>query len=443
MSELSNSQLVLLDNLIYYDLRTPPGCNVGEFVRNLINSGSFDVYKAENSEKYRILKLILKDPELCSLDIVNPYESTETKQFMSGFQDQEGNSTIVFRGTCDDIQWNDNAEVIVVSDTMCQQEALDYVEGMHAKYGFDDITVSGHSKGGNNSQYVTILSPYVERCLSLDGNGFSNDFIEKYRDEISKNKDKITSISDENDAVCQLGISIAGEVKYVKTNIGLPPDTHQPYVVIGDDGELIGPLQDEPGEFGKKIALLNKYIMALPEDVRSKVAHTAIETFIQGDAVSYEDVLILIFTTLYSLRALSLELVIELSLRFDLNIVKMVTFYLNELIGKKLWNGRSVKYEAKIKYSEQTYQDLLIQLRLISKKVNALDDSINLLTDSLSYLDTDKYWSAYIDLFKVSKNVRVQKSIAYAESTIRKMDQVEKINIKILNGNGGGGGGSW
>ena len=46
-------------------------------------------------------------------------------------------------------------------------------------------------KGGNKAQYVGILSDKVDRVLSLDGQGFSKEFVEKYQDLIDKNRHKI------------------------------------------------------------------------------------------------------------------------------------------------------------------------------------------------------------------------------------------------------------
>ena len=44
---------------------------------------------------------------------------------------------------------------------------------------YTDITVTGHSKGGNMSQYATVMcSGQVSKCISFDGQGFNKDFIE-------------------------------------------------------------------------------------------------------------------------------------------------------------------------------------------------------------------------------------------------------------------------
>ena len=60
-------------------------------------------------------------------------------------------------------------------------EAADVVLGP-----YDSITVTGHSKGGNKAQYVTVLSDKVDRCISMDGQRFSQEFLNQYYAEIEK-----------------------------------------------------------------------------------------------------------------------------------------------------------------------------------------------------------------------------------------------------------------
>ena len=60
-------------------------------------------------------------------------------------------------------------------------EAADVVLG-----SYDSITVTGHSKGGNKAQYVTVLSDKVDRCISMDGQGFFQEFLNQYYVEIEK-----------------------------------------------------------------------------------------------------------------------------------------------------------------------------------------------------------------------------------------------------------------
>ena len=64
------------------------------------------------------------------------------------------------------------------------ESCSDYIENLP----YDSITVAGHSKGGNKAQYVTVLSDKVDRCISMDGQGFSQEFIDKYYAEIQKER---------------------------------------------------------------------------------------------------------------------------------------------------------------------------------------------------------------------------------------------------------------
>ena len=107
--------------------------------------------------------------------------------------------------------WNDNIKGAAVSDTAEQRRDLDfYKEAIQAardyignQDGDLNITVSGHSTGGNHAQYVTIaynknLTGYeeindIDKCVSFDGQGFSNAFLDKYSEAIEERASKIIS----------------------------------------------------------------------------------------------------------------------------------------------------------------------------------------------------------------------------------------------------------
>ncbi len=72
---------------------------------------------------------------------------------------------VAFKGTSGGDEWIDNVEGLNTSDTQCQKEALDFIESLR----FSDITVTGHSKGGNKAMYVAITSDKVTRCVAYDG----------------------------------------------------------------------------------------------------------------------------------------------------------------------------------------------------------------------------------------------------------------------------------
>ncbi len=89
---------------------------------------------------------------------------------------------VVFRGTGEG-RWYDNGDALARECSQYQKTAEKYFNHMIEALnpGADTVlTVTGHSKGGNLSQYVTLVSPYrnrVTHCISFDGEGFSPEFL--------------------------------------------------------------------------------------------------------------------------------------------------------------------------------------------------------------------------------------------------------------------------
>ena len=116
------------------------------------------------------------------------------------------NAIVAFRGTSSADEWIDNAAGFNKADTDGQIAALEYIEGLK----YDNIYVVGHSKGGNKAQYVTVRSDKVKYCVSMDGQGFSPEFFEKYEDEVRKKGSQITCYSLFNDYIHQLMFAVPG-----------------------------------------------------------------------------------------------------------------------------------------------------------------------------------------------------------------------------------------
>lgn len=139
-----------------------------------------------------------------------------------------GNATVVFQGTIGNAGWQDNAKSLNET-TQMQKAAYEYIQ--RQEYILKDIsenpedihlTVSGHSKGGNLAMYSTIENSkekdsnlVIDNCLSFDGEGFNNDYVEENKDAIAKNKSKITSINAYVDPVNLLLNDISGKTYYV------------------------------------------------------------------------------------------------------------------------------------------------------------------------------------------------------------------------------------
>ena len=141
------------------------------------------------------------------------------------------NPIVVFRGTGGTSEaWSDNMYGGFETSTRMQELASDF---MKADCGiYKNVEVTGHSKGGNLAQYVTVKCPdTVTSCVSFDGQGFCEDFITENGAAIRTAGPKIKSVSAYNDFVNILLTSIAGEVIYV-ANEGTGVDAHSPLTML-------------------------------------------------------------------------------------------------------------------------------------------------------------------------------------------------------------------
>ncbi|HBM98594.1 MAG TPA: hypothetical protein DD413_04140 [Ruminococcus sp.] len=237
---LSNAQLLMLDNLIYTDY-VYDGMSVGEIIK-VIEEYDFNVSSCEmtSSEWKELVSMIKNEPSLLNYKVTNYVDDT-TGMRAACFVNDESNPTdvnVVFRGTKGDYEWHDNGQGGYLSDTSQQQTAADYVNGLPDKYG-NNMTVTGHSKGGNKAQYVTIVTDRIAKCVSYDGQGFSEEFLQKYTDEIAKKSQSIVSISASYDFVNCLLYPIAGTKIYIDTK---DQDDfthyHKPNILFDNNGNL-------------------------------------------------------------------------------------------------------------------------------------------------------------------------------------------------------------
>lgn len=127
----------------------------------------------------------------------------------------DDNALVVFRGTgATNEAWTDNFEGGFETDTKMQTLAYDFVRNECGIY--ENITVTGHSKGGNMSQYVTVMcGGMVAKCVSFDGQGFNEEFIRNNKQKVDVASKKIKSVAAYNDFVNILLTPIAGEIMYV------------------------------------------------------------------------------------------------------------------------------------------------------------------------------------------------------------------------------------
>lgn len=226
---LSEEQLLLINNLLYLSENPPlhemkAGQTIGEFL------GSVDPTKLDPSKEYtffttgkewsNIICAVKSDPQISSLVISQSHTDAHYggTSFLLTSPDKS-EAIVAFRGTAT-AEWKDNftgggpTSLPDTVSTQCQKNALDWYQSLDLD-SYQNITVTGHSKGGNKSQYIAILDDSVDRCVSFDGQGFSDEFYKKYADQIAHNKNKIVNCSAESDYVNFL-LNFVGEQKYFK-----------------------------------------------------------------------------------------------------------------------------------------------------------------------------------------------------------------------------------
>lgn len=205
---LAEKQLLLLNNLIYRDEifkeynDLPREPTIKQLLNRMKGSESATLQEKEWKALYDMAR---NDPQIANLRIVNPYREEETGAKMACFVTPEGQAYAVYAGTGAN-EWHDDFIAGERVSTIQQEKALDWMESLP----YDDIIVSGHSKGGNKAMYVTILSDKIKTCYAFDGEGFSQEFIDHYQDRIAEKTDSIHLIASYRDFVNPLMYSIAG-----------------------------------------------------------------------------------------------------------------------------------------------------------------------------------------------------------------------------------------
>ena len=222
----------------------------------------------------------------------------------------EDNLIVVYKGTAGDFEWKDNVEgTYNISDTKQQRIALRYFDEMVEKFkDVKKIYVSGHSKGGNKSQYIGVLRgnmSKLERVYSFDGQGFNSIFLKKYNKEIENNRHKIFNICNEYDYVNILLFSIANKI-FIKstTNVGNDDDRqsklkhrfggfHSPYSMFkNENGILILNEVTEQSDIMKNFEKLFEYYNTNMEIEDSKFIYYRMSLFMMesGSEVFGQDI---------------------------------------------------------------------------------------------------------------------------------------------------------
>lgn len=184
-----------------------------------------------------------------------------------------------------------------------QVEALNWFRRIASENRWDKnrrIIVSGHSKGGNKAQFITIHSDIVSMCFSFNGQGFSPEALESFRrtyaDEYDTRRSRIYSFASENDFVNILGEYLVPENQIYYFESALR--SHPIEFMLRPDGSFRG--QCEQGWFSRYAESVSEDLMTLTPALRKYAALGIMNVFqkyiakddaINGDIVSKEETL--------------------------------------------------------------------------------------------------------------------------------------------------------
>ena len=189
-----------------------------------------------------------------------------------------------------------------------QVEALNWFRRICGENSWDKntrIIVSGHSKGGNKAQFVTINSELADICISFDGQGFSPEAIAMFRKnfggDFEECRRKIYSFSADNDFVNVLGERLAPEEQVCFVNASdIGGDIfayHYVETLAGADGQLNR--QTEQGDISQYVKNLSDTVMAIEPAERQYITLSIMSILqnilgggtepVNGDLVSKKD----------------------------------------------------------------------------------------------------------------------------------------------------------
>lgn len=259
MSELSEKELLLLSNYLYLDKCTEYG-TINEMLDSCRSeNGWIDENKLDDlgiggcmtrSECRRLLQeMDNASEEFKSLSLVRSIDEPELRAACFTDPDSEGKAAVVFRGTGGTYEaWADNVRGSYMKDTDIQKMADDFVRYDCGMY--DDITVTGHSKGGNLAGYTAILNrDRVRSCLAFDPQGYGVECIRAHGLKMRDASYNIKTVSAHNDYVNSLLTQVAKENVYVKNDRTDAVGRHSSFALLDackfdENGKIINATAD-------------------------------------------------------------------------------------------------------------------------------------------------------------------------------------------------------
>ena len=270
---------------------------------------SGQIWSDRDKRRLRILKNALRFSSNLANSVIESLTVSKSLMTACSFLKPDNSISVIFKGTGDD-EWIDNGEGLsgkseentyifyengigetgrktVYNDfaTDSQVEALNWFSMTAAKCGWEEdaqITVSGHSKGGNKAQFVAINSMRPSLCLSFNGQGFSPEALNAFKNKLGaqyeKRRQSIYSFAAENDYVNVLGKPLVPQnnMYYFKSRMGI----HHMDSILTDMGKLRR--QCEQGTLSMYVQDISGDLMQTPSYFRHPLA-TGVMSLFQKD----------------------------------------------------------------------------------------------------------------------------------------------------------------
>ena len=299
---ISTKEALLLNNLIYLDPTIGPYPDPREFIGKTIGDwlgaidldllydpGGVPLPMTTMAERRNVIIAAMRDPFLMEMKILIVYidDSEEVASTNAVFlSESTPDAVFVFRGTDTRnslAQWKDNFYAANATDTPHQIKALEWYRKYVSEYDLSplEVTVTGHSKGGNKAKYITILDDSVDHCISFDGEGFSDKFFEKYKREILLRSDRIQNHMVNYDYVSPIMNDVGSSMYYHGHNYGTGRfvENHMVNTFMKFDEE--GDFKMEVDENGKpaEIMVLDEFINSYLRSMDDERRGSALATF--------------------------------------------------------------------------------------------------------------------------------------------------------------------
>ena len=295
-------QNLLLNNLMYMEPHVGPFVRLEAFegrrLRSWVNAMDLSDFKDEDenappmttAEEYRqVINAVKNDRFLMDMRILCVYTdlSEEGGACRSAVFAAHGTKDIavVFQGTplsAGSAQWRDNFYSANLSDSPHQLRALAWYREIYRRYHLHgrEITVTGHSKGGNKAKYITVLDDTVDHCESFDGEGFSDKFLKRYNDEIIRRQSVIHNHIVNYDYVSLLMNDIGEETYYHGANYGSGGFTENhlanTFIHFDENGNAVLKIDENgrPPEMKAFDIFCNSYLRSMSDEKRTASLET-------------------------------------------------------------------------------------------------------------------------------------------------------------------------